>query len=225
MDIQAEISDLFEDNGRFGKQRPVPNTLISEYSGKVPDFLLEVWKTHGLGDWGQGLYNLCSPNDFSGLLAQIFHADDNLSHQDCHVFGYSAFGRNLSVWSERYGVVNIDLLNARVSCQALTNPTRKIDANIAMSTALSMYADALKAMNVFDDDGKPLFARAVKKLGNLDVGQAFGFFPALAMGGAPRLENLRIVPALEHFIFLAQLQPFKLVDYLASPPQIVREIG
>ena len=65
----------------------------------------------------------------------------------------------------------------------------------------------------------------MKKLGRPGPGQAFGFFPALAMGGAPNLENLKIVPALEHFLFLAQLQPFQLVDFLAQPPRVVREIG
>lgn len=91
-----------------------------------------------------------------------------------------------------------------------------------MSTSLSVNPDSLDAYN---DDNKKLFSRAVKKLGRPGLGEAFGFFPALAMGGAPNLENIKIVPALEHFLILAQLQQFKLVDYLAQPPRVVRDIG
>lgn len=224
MDIQAEISDLFEDNGRYINQRPVAAERIQQYRGKLPEFLLEIWRLHGLGSWAKGLYNLCDPDDFKGLLSQVFHADADLSHQDCHVFAYSAFGE-LAVWSERHGTVGVALLTARVDCPGLADPAAKGDPDIRMVNALSLYAEALQALDVSDEDGKPLFARAVKKLGTPEPGQAFGFFPAPAAGGAQDLDHLRLTPALEYFLFLAQLQRFSLVDYLSSPPRIIRMIG
>ena len=64
-----------------------------------------------------------------------------------------------------------------------------------------------------------------KETCNLELGECYGFFPALAMGGAPKLENLKRVKALVHFAFLAQLQPFTLMDYLARPIKAIRQIG
>ena len=221
MNIQEDIDDILEENGPLEAIENPSKELIEKYTGRLPELLLALWREHGIGSWAGGLFRLCNPDDFEGLLSQVFHADKDFSHSDCHVYGYSAFG-SLYVWSERHWVTQVDLLNGRVACPVLLDPAKAKNADIHMSTSLSVNPDSLDA---YDDDGKKLFARAVKKLGRPDAGQAFGFFPALAMGGAPRLENLRIVPALEHFLFLAQLQPFKLVDYLVRPPQIVREIG
>ncbi|WP_259779841.1 DUF1851 domain-containing protein [Aestuariispira ectoiniformans] len=94
-----------------------------------------------------------------------------------------------------------------------------------MAFGLDLDDAAAKAINAYDEDDKPLFARAKKKLGALEPGECYGFFPALAMGGAPKLENLKRVQALEHFLFLAQLQQFTLVDFLSRPVREVRLIG
>ncbi|RXE86551.1 glutamyl-tRNA amidotransferase [Pseudoalteromonas sp. A757] len=56
-----------------------------------------------------------------------------------------------------------------------------------------------------DHNEKPLFERAVEKLGPLENGEIYGFVPALALGGEPKLENLQKVKATEHLAFLADL--------------------
>lgn len=224
MNIQESMNDLFEYNGAYTNLRTVPTDNITEFKGKLPEFLLELWHQHGYGSWHNGLYNICNPHDFDGLLSQIFHADKDFSHKDCHVFSYSAFG-NLHAWSEQYGIVDIDLNDAIVSCDDLTSPEEKSAANISMAVHLTLFEDKIASFNVFDDDNKPLFARACKRLGNLEPGECYGFFPALPMGGAPKLENLKRVKALDHFSFLAQLQQFTLIDYLAHPIKVVRQIG
>lgn len=221
MSIQDDIDDILEENGTFESRETVSNELIGKYSEKLPKLLTVFWKQQGFGAWGGSLFRLCNPDDFEGLLSQIFHADDDFSHKDCHIYGYSAFGQ-LLIWSERHWVTQVDLVNGRVSCPVLIDPSKAKNADIHMSTSLSVHPDSLDS---YDDNDKKLFTRAVKKYGRPEPRQAFGFFPALAMGGAPNLENIQIVPALEHFLFLAQLQQFKLVDYLAQPPRVVREIG
>lgn len=221
VNIQEDIDDIMDENGVYDAAVPVTQETLALYTGKLPDLLTTFWAQHGFGAWKNGLFRLCTPRDFEGLLSQIFHADTDFSHTDCHVYGYSAFGQ-LLVWSERHWVTHIDLINARVSCPNLSAPENAINAEIHMSTSLSVNSGAL---DVEDDDGKKLFTRAFRKLGRPGPEQAFGFFPALAMGGAPKLENITIVSALEHFLFLAQLQQFQLVDYLSRPPRVVRTIG
>lgn len=221
--INENIEAIFARNGPFAPGRSVSVETVSEYRGKLPDILLDIWGTQGVGVWGDGLFQLCVPTDFDGLLSQIFHADDDLSHRDCHVIGYGAFGE-LLVWSEKHWITHIYLNRAEVICAGLISPEKKRSTEASIATTLFGLSKDVTLLG-YDEEGKPLLSRTKKRLGNLSPGQAFGFFPALPMGGAPNIENIRIVPALEHFLFLAQLQQFKLVDYLAQPPKVVREIG
>jgi hypothetical protein len=223
MNIQEDIDGIMAENGRLTPRSPVTPQIIAQYQGKLPKLLTTFWLQHGVGSWKGGLFTLCLPGDFQGLLSQVFAADPDFSHKDCHVIGYSAFGQ-LLVWSERHWVTRVDLLTGRVSCQVLVSPEKAGNPEIHMSTALSVNADAI---DVLDAGGNKLFAPAMRQMGGPGPGEAFGFVPALAVGGAPRLESMRIVPAPEpeHFLFLAQLQQFKLVDYLSKPPRIVRDIG
>lgn len=218
-----DFDAIIERNGPLSGARPVPADVIEAYRGKLPDMVMDLWRTQGTGAWVKGLFTICVPDDFKGLLSQVFHADQDFSHTDCRVFGYSAFGL-VFAWSERHGLVRVDLLRSEVTAQGLTKEGKPGPSVNALTAMLYMLTER-DSLDVLDDDGKKLFARAVKMLSQPGAGQAFGFFPALALGGAPRLDNIRIVPALEHFVFLAQLQQFKLVDYLAKPPRVVRTIG
>lgn len=216
----SDLDAIIDRNGRMSNARSVPDQIIQKHRGKLPAILLELWQAQGVGDWANGLFRTCIPGDFDGLLSQIFHADSEFSHADCYIFAYTVFG-TVFAWSERHGLIRIDLNRGEVIANELTKKRtegRKEDA----VTALLFRLTKNDSLDAYDDDDKKLYSRAVKKLGRPGIGQAFGFFPALAMGGAPRLENLRIVPALEHFLFLAQLQPFRLVDYLTRPPQVIR---
>ncbi|WP_229381237.1 DUF1851 domain-containing protein [Shewanella psychropiezotolerans] len=56
-----------------------------------------------------------------------------------------------------------------------------------------------------DLDENPLFERAMALLGPLEADEMYGFVPALAIGGAPKLENLQKVKVIEHLTFLADL--------------------
>jgi hypothetical protein len=66
-------------------------------------------------------------------------------------------------------------------------------------------AKSKEKLDQLDDNNRPLFDRAVKKLGLLDAGQIYGLVPALALGGSCDLEHLEKVDAVTHMIVLAQL--------------------
>lgn len=216
------IDSVMKRAGPLLDARPVDEATLQTWTGTVPDILIDFWRNHGVGALQGGLMRLCIPSDFDGLLSQIFHADKDFSHKDCHVIGYGPFG-NLIVWSARHWIVRIELLHGRVSASGLSDPSKKHNENASIVAHLLGHQP--DSLDVVDDDGKKLFKPAVSALGPLQAGQAFGFFPALAMGGAPQVANLKIVPALEHFLFLAQLQQFQLVNYLGSAPGTVRPIG
>jgi hypothetical protein len=222
MGIQEDLKEIVEYNGAYTKRRSVSADILTEFRGKLPVFMIELWKQYGFGAWSNGLFQICNPHDFDGLLSQIFHADQDFSHKDCHVFACTAFGV-LHIWSERHGLVTVDCLNAIVDCPNLTRTDgKRFEDDIVISGDIMVRKES---MDVYDDADKPLFARARKRLGDLEPGECYGFFPALAMGGAPKLENLKRTPALPHFVFLAQLQQFTLMDYLSRPIRAVRQIG
>jgi hypothetical protein len=60
--------------------------------------------------------------------------------------------------------------------------------------------------------GKPLFARARKKLGVLAAGEMYGFVPALALGGTASVATLEKVAIIEHLDILAQLGPLRIFE-------------
>ena len=70
-----------------------------------------------------------------------------------------------------------------------------------------------------------MFKRTRKALGELTLGEVYGFVPALEFGGVARLENVRRVSALEHFSFLAQLGPVQLFEYSTGDKRFVRTLG
>ena len=197
------IDEIIEDEGPFLDAAPVTEEVLETWRGIVPDLLTDFWRNHGVGALQGGLMRICLPVDFDGLLSQIFHADEDFSHNDCHVIGYGPFG-DLIIWSERHWLCKANLRNGQVIATDLVYPEKKVIANTEI--VVSLLGHQPETLDAYDDDDKKLFVRAVKKLGRPGPGQAFGFFPALAMGGAPNLENIKIVPALEHFLFLAQLQ-------------------
>jgi hypothetical protein len=133
MNLQEDIDDIMFENGPLSDRRAVPSETVEKYTGKLPLLLTTFWGTQGIGSWKNGLFTLCLPTDFQGLLSQVFAADPDFSHQDCHVIGHSSFG-HLLLWSERHWVTQIDLLNGRISCPVLIDPTKAKHPDIHLST-------------------------------------------------------------------------------------------
>ena len=81
--------------------------------------------------------------------------------------------------------------------------------------------------DVFDEEdecGVLLFKRAKKKLGALDYRECYGFSLASPLGGYRTLDKLEKFSAPEHYSFLAQLQPFTLIDWGTTSDFGLREI-
>lgn len=69
-----------------------------------------------------------------------------------------------------------------------------------------------EAHDLLDLEGKLLFSRVVKKYGSLEIGECYGFMPALALGGLQDMEFVRRLKAPEHFAIIAQTVDFNLID-------------
>lgn len=76
-----------------------------------------------------------------------------------------------------------------------------------------------KSSDFYDWKDKPLFKRALRKLGPLQSDEMYGFEPALTIGGTPNLEHLVKVKMVEHLVFLSQLGEVELVDIDVRRPE------
>jgi len=217
-----KLAYLLRKFGKLAKSRPFSAERASLYEGKLPDALIELWRAEGIGMWLKGKFQFCDPQEYTSITKMICSNDLEFSSAKSHIFGFTAFGE-LLLWNEQHGNFRVNLPNQTAQADKLTS--NEVSPDIDIKAALMFLDD--DSTDVFEDtpDAKPMFQKTLVKLGELDLGECYGFFPALALGGEAKLPNVRRVRALEHFAFLAQLGSIKLYDYGGGTARFVREIG
>ena len=203
--VDEGFESFYNDEG-FGPivdTRPVPSHKLDHYRGKLPDRLLQYWRAYGFAGYGNGLFWMTDPDDYSEVLNAWLYGTNFHRKDKYYVIGRTAFGK-LVVWGTKSGPSLTIVAN-----MAMIFPSDKSD-RIKDGYADSMISNWLAAtrrssLDEDDDDDRPLFERALKALGPLAEDEIYGFVPALGMGGPARLDHLKKVKAVEHLIFLAQL--------------------
>lgn len=231
-DYQSIASKL----GTPRTQQPFDPDNLAYMRDRLPPRLSEFLAQTGHSVFGNAV-TLCPSRQFAPVLAMIFKADKDLDHRDCTLVSYTGFGE-LGIWSDRHGVVFVDLAAGEVRCRSLAGAsfTPKIslpkpvgkpnDPNRIARGTIFYRSDS---MDYFDWQGQNMLTETLRVLGALELGECYGFFPALGLAGtesrARSVENLRRVQAFEHFTMLAQLQPFYLTSIASGRIEKVREIG
>ena len=221
-ELTEEFAYVVEKFGAPSGVAPRGKAMLDRYRGVLPGALLDFWELHGQGLMLDGKFQFCDPQHFAPISQMIFGADPQLPAERCHIYGFSAFG-TLLVWSEDHGGVRVELVEQVASAPALTGREPKLSPDA--SIAVNLFGLDQEVLDLVDTAGKGLFARARKVLGPLQPGQVYGLVPMLALGGARRLENLRIVSALEHLSLLAQAGPIQLIDTSTMVMRPVRVLG
>lgn len=221
--ISENFEYLFKQHGAPEKISALSDEEMASLPTPFPAFIRDFYAEYGRCTLRGGLLQVCHPVDLRGVLALIFGADPDFNHNEFHAFAYSAFGA-IHFWSETKGGGEVELQTGEVTCRGVTK-SLKADARIEnhFYVPFSLSNDSL---DILDINENPLFRRAVKKLGPLEIGECYGFFPALALGGSPELDYLKRVRAAEHFAIVAQTMEFNLIDVQSYGNQtIVRPIG
>ncbi len=214
-------SEYIENAGPFLDRRPASDAMLARWKGVLPDIAIDFWKQYGMVQTHGGLIQWCDPDEMSRIIRLVFGNDPDFDPDQIHVYAYSAFG-SLYAWNKDFNKIEIDLTDGWVWCTKYFAPNKQSNVNLKFISALEKVTPSHH--DLFDEDRVLLFDRTVAKLGRLDFGECYGFFPALSLGGATRLENLKRVKALEHFVFLAQAVDFKLTGVDVMPDQM-RLIG
>ncbi|QNX86294.1 GAD-like domain-containing protein [Acinetobacter seifertii] len=201
MDENFEI--FYHDEG-FGPpiySETVSEETIKKYQKKLPNQLLEYWKAYGFSGWGNGLFWLVNPEDYQDVLDAWLEHVELPPHEEYFVIARTAFG-DLNVWGTLHGqCFTISPLMNQIfpSMDVMEKDEGDLLIRIFMSSKEKRFID------IKDYKNKPLFDRAVKKYGELNKNEMFGFEPALILGGEAKLENVRKLPIISHLQFLASL--------------------
>ena len=188
---------------------PSPTLILSPaqldaMAGHLPDDLIRFLARQGAGMWKQGKFQFCLPEKFASVCQRIFADDSRLRPEETHIVGFSAFGELLA-WNEKFERVLVALPSLELRVPAIEDPEALGSCHLA--TPLFRLAAREGAFNFIEDTDEAdyLFDRARKRLGQLELGQCYGFVPALGLGGRARLENLERLDALARFSMLADL--------------------
>lgn len=221
MELEQNFRDQISDIGPPDHGKPVTKEQIAYFVRHFPQSYIDFVLKYGLGSYFDRGIQFIDPEEYRPLMALILKADPDMSHENCHLVSYTAFGQ-LMCWSEKYWAISINLLqyeiwNSRLfpsefgHTKILPSPKIKPSAN---SIAWSVLPDEEDDRELWDIWNDPMFDRCVAQNGALDAGECFGFFPSLGMTGynsrSRVVENTKRVKALEHFCMIAQMQDFRL---------------
>jgi len=176
---------------------------IARFRSKLPEQLLTYWRQHGWAGYGKGLFWFVNPDDYESVLEAWIGDTPLMETDEYYVVARSAFGE-LFLWGRRTGLgLSVKPLWGMIFPRDCTDAVSagKADA-LVQSFLVGLDKASLDQKDEFD---KPLFDRAMKTLGPLAPDEMYAFEPALAVGGAANLKNLRKVKCVEHLVMLAQL--------------------
>ncbi|MFD1745663.1 T6SS immunity protein Tdi1 domain-containing protein [Rhizobium helianthi] len=202
---------------------PMPEYDISLLKDMLPSELIDIYMNYGRSLFREGLIQTCLPSDMASILALIFGEDQQFNHKEWHAFSYTAFGC-IYVWSNKMGVATINLIDGTITSRGAIGkikPGALIEKQVYVPFTLSD-----EALDISDKDGSALFRRALKKCGPLEIGECYGFVPALALGGVADIDHVKRMNAAAHFSIVAQTMNFNLIDVQGyGKSVIVRPIG
>jgi len=178
--------------------------VIEKYRGRLPDQLITYWENEGWGAWKDGLFWVVNPDDYTAVL-EAWIADTPLEGADqWHVIARSAFGK-LFLFGESVGAgVKIDAITNQCTASKSHLRTKKEDDLNEDIRSFFAFSDP-DYLDEEDIDEKPLFKRALKKLGCLEPNEMYGFDHALVAGGPNTLDNLTKVEIEPYLLMLRDL--------------------
>lgn len=163
----------------------VPDEIITEYEGKIPEQFIEIWKNYGFGTFQRGYFKVINPDDYIDFVRQSYF------EKNCIPLLVTSFG-DIIVWEKNeylslvaYRYKNFDCLE--YGCEFFLN-----------DLADNKYVERhFKNRN---------FYISIETLGKPSYDECFGYVPLLSLGGPEKPENLQKVKLREHLELMYQMQ-------------------
>lgn len=214
-DSEALIRQVLAAHGPLKFPEPVPPEIIAQYEGRVPDLMLDFWENFGIGELGGGLMKLCIPEMFAEPLGLLFRGDPDFA-EGTLALAYGPFG-TLVLWNDREWLALVSHPGATVDAPFYRRDKGGLDANRVLFDYF-LNADP-NIMDVFDDDGTEMYARAEAALGELRPGLIYA-----QTGPDVGLDALALAPAAEWMADRFLEQTYMLHDLMGDRLNI-RRIG
>jgi hypothetical protein len=209
MQLSEDFEYVISKFGEPTPRRAISTDHLNELRHILPTELVDFLVVYGECSMAEGRIQVCDPILYAGLSNHILGTDRDFGKHASYLFCYTSFGR-LSFWNKTFGLHTVYLYEGLVSCAALSNGL--LNDPLAHRGITVPFGITVDDLDNVDDSGKKMFARAKKRLGPLEVGECYGFFPLLGLGGPRKVEQLRRVRALEHFSMVAQTTDLRLID-------------
>jgi hypothetical protein len=185
MIIMTHFPGFKEKHGSGIKSRKVPDESIKLYKDLLPSSLIGNWREEGWCGYAKGLIWTVDPSEFQSVLSYWIEPS-SLSI----VFARTAFG-DMVVWDGQT-IKYVSVIYNQIS--ELTKDMEMLFEYIFCDDDYLKDALDLK-----------LYRSALKKLGQLESDECYGFEPALALGGSGELDTLKKSKLREYIGILAQL--------------------
>ncbi len=198
--FQSLIDNLGEPNSR----REVPKSSIDKYRSILPNALLGYWQNEGWCSYADGLFWIVDPEPYKATLDRWLQGSGLAEVDNYNVIARDAFG-SLYTWGERYQR-KITISSLAGGIVALKNQLSKPNPVPDRTLGIFLGSTSRESLDFEDNQGKPLFQRALAKLGPVGADEMYAFEPALCIGGKADLEHMKKVDIHVHLMILDQLR-------------------
>lgn len=180
----------------------VNDKFILQYNDYSYDQLNSLWKEAGLGSYCDGLFKIINPADLKDALNNCYIMDYDKSFLPfmCTAFGdVFAYAKN-----EKLGNY-IVFLSIRYGTYLILP-----DNLVALLNKIIFNNSFLKGWFDLSD-----YSFVKDKIGEIDIDECYGYFPALSMGGSENIDNINIVKMFPYIDMITQMTGrFKRADKL-----------
>ena len=190
---------------------PADDGIINKYRGKLPDRLLDYWKTFGFCGFSNGLFWLVNPDEYDFAIDEWLDDTPVVEEDAFHVIARSGFG-SLFLWGEKTGYrYELDCPRGWI-VQQDGNSAAIAEGRADLALARFFAIRRRDHADFNDSRGEGMFDRLVKKHGALSRDEVFAFEPSLMIGGSPTIGTVAKRNVYVHLSVLAQLGQRELLD-------------
>lgn len=167
--------------------------IINTYHKKIPNQLITYWNDLGWCGYGNGLYWMVNPKEYDEIIEKWLSGTVFENRDDLSVIARNAFGK-IYIWSTGKGeIMNINPATNMISYFP-ENANRDFSPEDEDEYMRRFWGMSQKEFIDYEDDNdKPLFDRALKKLGMLKTDEVYGFKLPQSLGGSHSLDKLEIM--------------------------------
>ncbi|MER0240382.1 GAD-like domain-containing protein [Fulvimarina sp. MAC8] len=190
--------DFLDSHGLPRDAYKVEESRLTEYRGRVPDDLIDLWREVGFGAYIDRKYWFCEPSMFDPYFSEILSYFEDLHHSNFAAFGYSCLGV-VDLWHKSHRHYTFDLSTGLLldltSLRETAEPPYNVEELMALVgvpeeqaretflasrsrpqdiwVSLESAVDAEGYRMIFTDSGKQLIRELRSAYGNLQSGEVY----------------------------------------------------